>query len=84
MPGRKEMKGKIRPKPYIVWSKKEIDLDDPWQRKWYIQQVLKNGIAVDISQLDFDEVRELLPELELPEDVKKLWEKYFERVTPKK
>lgn len=55
---------KIRPKRYIVWStNKEIDLSDPWQRKWYIGEVLSNGRAEDIAELDWDEVRKLLPEL---------------------
>ena len=72
------LKGKIKPKRHIVWSKREIDLDDPWQKKWYIQQVLTKGLLSDIAQLDFDEIKKLLPELNLPEDVKKLWEWYFE------
>ncbi len=33
----------MKPKRYIVWLKKDIDLDDPWQRKWYISQVLAYG-----------------------------------------
>jgi hypothetical protein len=69
---------KIRPKRYIVWSTdKEIDLDDPWQRKWYIQQVLTHGRAEDIAELDWEEVRRILPELQLPQAVKNLWESYF-------
>jgi hypothetical protein len=69
---------KIRPKRYIVWStNKEIDLSDPWQRKWYIGEVLSNGRAEDIAKLDWDEVRKLLPELNLPKRVRRLWEDYF-------
>lgn len=69
---------KIRPKPYIVWSThKEIDLSDPWQRKWYIKQVLTYGRAEDIAELDWNEIRALLPELELPKEVRALWEQYF-------
>jgi hypothetical protein len=70
--------GKIKPKRYIVWSKREIDLSDPWQRKWYVQQVLTHGLLEDVRELDFDEVRRLLPELSLPDDVRRLWEDYFE------
>jgi hypothetical protein len=70
---------KIRPKRYIVWStNKEIDLSDPWQRKWYIGEVLSNGRAEDIAELDWDEVRKILPELNLPKRVRRLWEDYFQ------
>lgn len=69
---------KIKPKRYIVWStNKEIDLDDPFQRKWYIKQVLTYGRAEDIATLNWNEIKALLPELDLPEDVKSLWEGYF-------
>ncbi len=69
---------KIKPKRYIVWSTdKEIDLDDPRQRKWYIEQVLSHGRAEDIAELNWDEVRRLLPELNLPGRVRRLWEDYF-------
>jgi len=68
----------MKPKRYIVWStNKEIDLTDPRQRKWYIGQVLSNGRAEDIAELDWDEVRRLLPELNLPKRVRRLWEDYF-------
>ena len=68
----------MKPKRYIVWStNKEIDLDDPWQRKGYIGEVLTYGRAEDIAELDWDEVRRLLPELNLPRRVKMLWEDYF-------
>jgi len=70
---------KIKPKRYIVWStNKEIDLDNPSQRKWYIEEVLSNGRAEDIAELDWDEVRRLLPELNLPKRIRHLWEDYFE------
>ncbi len=70
--------GYIKPKRYIVWSTdKEINLDDPFQRKWYIQQVLTYGRTEDIMELDWEEVRRLLPELRLPKTIKALWEEYF-------
>jgi hypothetical protein len=47
--------GYIKPKRYIVWSTdKEINLDDPSQRKWYIQQVLTYGRTEDIMELDWE------------------------------
>lgn len=65
------------PKRYIVWSKKQIDSEDMWQKKWYIRQVLTHGRAEDISQLDWEEVKQLIGELNLPSEVKRLWEDYF-------
>ncbi len=67
----------MEPKRYIVWSKKEIDLEDIWQKKWYIKQVLTNGRAEDVKELDWDEVKTLLEEIDLPQDVKRLWRDYF-------
>ena len=67
----------VRPKRYIVWSTKEIDPASPFQRSWYVQQVLAYGRAEDIASLDWDEVKTRLPELQLPPDVRRLWEAYF-------
>lgn len=67
----------MQPKRYIVWSKKEIDLKDDWQKKWYLRQVLTYGRAEDIAELDWEEIKFLLPKLDLPRDVKRLWESYF-------
>lgn len=67
----------MKPKRYIVWSKKEVDLSDPWQRKWYISQVLAHGRAEDIAGLDWEEVRSILKEIIIPSPVRRLWEDYF-------
>jgi len=67
----------MRPKRYIVWSKNEIDLEDPWQRKWYIQQVLTHGRSEDVAQLDWEEISMFLGEISLPQEVRDLWEDYF-------
>lgn len=64
-------------KRYIVWSKNKIDLNDSWQRKWYIKQVLTYGRSEDIAQLDWEEVRMMLDELNLTPNIKRLWENYF-------
>jgi len=68
----------IKPKRHIVWSTdKEIDLENPFLKKWYIKQVLTHGRAEDIAELDWEEIKTLLPELELPSNIKKLWDDYF-------
>ena len=68
----------MNPKRYIIWSTKNIDLQDPFQRKWYIQQVLTHGRAEDIRRLNWEEIRQLLPDLNLPSHIRSLWERYFE------
>jgi hypothetical protein len=69
----------MKPKKTIVWSTdKEIDLGDPWQRKWYIKQVLMNGRAEDVAELDWNEIKALLPQLDLPREIRMLWERYFD------
>lgn len=68
----------MRPKRYIVWSKNEIDLQDPWQRKWYLQQVLTHGRSQDVAQLDWGEISMVLQEISLPQEVRNLWEDYFD------
>ena len=67
----------MHPKRCIVWSKNEIDLEDLWQRKWYIQQVLTHGRAEDVAQLDWEEVGMFFREMSLPKEVRGLWEDYF-------
>ena len=64
---------------HVVWSTREVNLEDPWQRRWYIQQVLIHGRAEDVAALDWEEVRRLLPELRLPSEVRRLWEAYFRK-----
>ncbi len=69
---------KVKPKKYIVWSaERSLDLSNPWIKKWLIKQVLTKGRAEDVAQLDWEEVKRLLPELDLPENIKSLWEDYF-------
>ena len=70
----------MRPKRYIVWSTDEVDLNDPFQKIWFIKQVLTHGRAEDIAALDWDEVRTLMPELGLPGEIATLWEDYFNAV----
>jgi hypothetical protein len=70
--------GVIRPPSYIVWSTDQINLSDPFQRRWYIQQVLTHGRAEDVRALDMDEVARVFDEITLPPDVHDLWQHYLE------
>ena len=71
------MAGKIKPPRHLVWSTDEIDLDDPFQRRWYLQQVLTHGTAEDIRKLDKDEVAREIDHLHLPTDVERLWRTFL-------
>lgn len=62
---------------YIVWSKERLDLSDPWQQRWLIKQILLHGRSEDIAALDWEEIRQLLPQLDLPPEFRRLWEEYF-------
>jgi hypothetical protein len=68
----------LHPPAYIVWSTDHVDLSDPFQRRWYIQQVLTHGRLEDIHTLNLDEVAAALDEMILPEDVRSLWQRFLE------
>ena len=68
----------LRPPNYIVWSTDRVDLSDPFQRRWYMQQVLTHGRTEDIQKLDLEEVAAALGSLNLPEDVRSLWQRFLE------
>jgi hypothetical protein len=67
----------MKPPRHLVWSKSEIDLNDPFQKEWYIRQVLTHGRAEDVARLDWEEIKRLLPRLNLPREVAQLWELIF-------
>ena len=59
----------VNPPPHIVWRTDQLDLSDPFQRRWYLRQVLTHGRAEDIRSLDLEEVRRELDELDLPLEI---------------
>jgi hypothetical protein len=63
---------------HIVWSTDRLDLADPFQRKWYIRQVIEHGKAEDVANLDLAEVARLLDELNLPPHLHSLWSRFLE------
>lgn len=68
----------LTPPVYIIWSIDQIDLSDPFQHRWYIQQVLSHGRTEDICTLDLEEIKVVLNDLILPEDVRSLWQHFLE------
>ena len=69
----------IQPPRHLVWSTESVDLDDPFQRQWYVRQVLVHGRAEDVRALDLDEVARLLDVLDLPEHIHSLWDAFLRR-----
>jgi hypothetical protein len=67
----------IQPARHIVWSTDAVDLADPFQRKWYIRQVLLHGRAQDVRALNLEEVASLLDDLNLPPDLYRLWKNFL-------
>ena len=63
---------------HIVWSTDTLDLSDPFQRTWYLRQVLMHGRAEDIRILDLDEVARRLDDLDLPPVIYDLWRRFWE------
>ena len=55
-----------------------MDLADPFQRRWYLRQVLLHGRSEDIRQLDLSEVERELDNLRLPDNLARLWKRFFE------
>ena len=53
-------------------------MNDPFQKSWYIQQVLQHGNASDISKLNWDELKKDLPAYHLPKEIYSLWKRYFD------
>lgn len=66
------------PPRHLVWSTDRLDLADPFQRKWYIRQIIEHGKAQDVASLDLDEVARLLDELNLPPYLHSLWSRFLE------
>lgn len=64
---------------HLVWSTDSIDLSDPFQRRWFIRQVLLHGRSEDIRALDLHEVAESLDDLRLPADLHRLWRTFLEK-----
>ena len=68
----------ISPPIHIVWSTDRLDLADPFQRKWYVRQIIEHGRAEDVATLDLDEVTRVLDELNLPPHLYSLWSQFLE------
>lgn len=68
----------MKPPRHIVWSTDRVDLSDPFQRRWYIQQVLLHGRTEDIRTLNLEEIAQVLDQLYLPLHLRRLWKAFLE------
>jgi hypothetical protein len=62
---------------HIVWSTNKLDLRNSFQKRWLLRQTLMHGIALDIRGLDFKEIKRCLDDLNLPDEIDRLWRRYF-------
>jgi len=69
---------------HIVWSTDELDLRDPFQKRWLLRQTLMYGITQDIRALDYKEIKKQLADLDLPKDIDSLWRRYLESMDVEK
>jgi hypothetical protein len=68
----------FHPPRHIVWSTNHLDLSDPFQRRWYLRQVLLHGQANDLRTLDLGELERELDGLDLPLEIYTLWKRLLE------
>jgi hypothetical protein len=68
----------FNPPRHIVWSTDRLDLSDPFQRRWYLRQVLLHGRAQDLRTLDLKELDRELDNLDLPHEIYTLWKRLLE------
>ncbi|HED03265.1 MAG TPA: hypothetical protein ENI60_00630 [Candidatus Fraserbacteria bacterium] len=69
----------LKPPRHIVWSTEALDLGDPFQRRWYLRQVLLYGRSEDVRRLDLDELADQIDDLNLPQEVESLWQTFLRR-----
>ena len=67
----------MKPQRHIVWSTDTVDLSHPFQRRWYLRQVLLHGRAEDIRTLNLEEIAQLIDNLDLPPHIRRLWQAFL-------
>ena len=67
----------MKPQRHLVWSTDTLELSHPFQRRWYIQQVLLHGRAEDLRTLNLEEVAQLIDHLDVPPHIKRLWQAFL-------
>ena len=69
----------LRKLKHIVWyaDLMKLDFNHPFVKKWWMEQVLVHGTINEIKELDYKEIQKSLPQLNLPGEIKGMWEDYF-------
>ena len=70
----------VHPPRHLVWSTDEVDLGNPFQKRWLLRQTLMHGRAEDVRALDIEEIRLELDQLDLPKEIESLWRRYLEHL----
>lgn len=70
----------VHPPRHLVWSTDEVDLSDPFQKRWLLRQTLMRGRAEDVHALDIENIRRELDQLDLPKEIESLWRRYLEHL----
>lgn len=79
--GKSKPSGKEIPiNPALVW---DYDLPAEGERteafyRWYVGRVLTRGRAEDLKAIGFETILGYLPNLELPDEIRRFWEWYFD------
>ena len=68
----------VHPPRHLVWSTDQIDLHDPFQKRWLLRQTLIHGTAQDIRALKLADIQINLDSLDLPKEIESLWRRYLE------
>jgi hypothetical protein len=63
---------------HIIWSTHRLHLSDPFQRRRSLHQVLLHGRAQDVRALNFQEFSKEIDNLDLPDDLHRLWKQALE------
>jgi hypothetical protein len=61
----------------LVWDYPADVTQDEDFRRWYVARVLRRGGIDDVRDLGLQTIREYLPKIVLPKNVREFWEWYF-------
>ena len=71
--------------PRFLWDYElsEADRQKEEVKRWYLARVLSRGGLSDIQAIGLATIREVLPDLRLPNQVRRFWNIYFKLLDQK-